>query len=38
VERIMALQWRASRSLVIERRAPLLTAVGKVQHLHRERP
>ena len=36
VERIMALQWRESRSLVVERRAPLVTAVGKIQHLHRE--
>jgi hypothetical protein len=37
VERIMALQWRESQFLAVERRAPLMTAVGKVQHLHRER-
>jgi hypothetical protein len=37
VERIMALQWRQSRALTVERRPPLMTAVGKVQHLHRER-
>jgi hypothetical protein len=37
VERIMALQWRESRSLVVERRPPLVTAVGKIQHLHRDR-
>ncbi len=32
----MALQWRETRALTVERRAPLMTAVGKVQHLHRE--
>ena len=37
VERVMALQWRESRSLIVERRPPLRNAVGKVQHLHRER-
>jgi hypothetical protein len=37
VERIMALQWRQSQSLTVERRAPMRTAVGKVLHLHRER-
>ena len=37
VERIMALQWRESRSLTVERHAPLMTTVGKVQHLHHER-
>lgn len=37
VERIMALQWRESRSLTVERRAPLRTVVGKIQHLHRVR-
>ncbi len=37
VERIMALQWRESQSLTVERGAPLRTVVGKVQHLHRER-
>jgi hypothetical protein len=37
VERIMALQWRESGSLTVERRAPLRTGVGKIQHLHRER-
>ena len=37
VERVMALQWRQGRSLTVERRAPFVTAVGKIQHLHRER-
>jgi hypothetical protein len=37
VERAMALQWRESHSLVVERRVPLRSAVGKIQHLHRER-
>jgi hypothetical protein len=37
VERIMALQWRQSQSLTVERREPMRTSVGKVLHLHRER-
>jgi hypothetical protein len=37
VERVMALQWRESHSLTVERRVPLRSAVGKIQHLHRER-
>jgi hypothetical protein len=37
VERIMALQWRESGSLLVERRAPLRTAAAKIQHVHRER-
>jgi hypothetical protein len=37
VERITALQWRESRSLTVERRPPLRTTLGKVQHVHRER-
>jgi hypothetical protein len=37
VERVMALQWRGGRSVAVERRPPVTTAVGKIQHLHRER-
>ena len=35
-ERMMALQWRGGGVLGVERRAPLLTASGKILHLHRE--
>jgi hypothetical protein len=35
-ERVMALHWR--RSLVVERRTPLTTALGKIPHLHRGSP
>jgi len=37
VERVMATQWRQGRFLRVQRRAPLLTASGKVLHLHVER-
>jgi hypothetical protein len=35
VERVMELQWRQAGFLQVERRAPLVTAAGKVLHLHR---
>lgn len=34
-ERVMALQWRTSSLLTVERRAPRMTATGKVLHLYR---
>jgi hypothetical protein len=37
IERIVALQWRESQSLAVERRVPQRTLAGKIQHLHRER-
>jgi hypothetical protein len=37
--RLMALDWRESRLLRVERRAPLATATGKILHLqHQARP
>jgi len=35
--RAMALHWRASRLLRVERRPPLATATGKILHLHQRR-
>jgi hypothetical protein len=35
VERVMELQWRQAGLVVVERRTPLTTASGKLQHLHR---
>ncbi|MBA3332248.1 MAG: hypothetical protein H0T39_15490 [Actinobacteria bacterium] len=37
IERVMALQWRESQVLRVERRAPLTTASGKILHLHQQR-
>jgi hypothetical protein len=36
-ERVMALQWRQAGWLEVERRRPLATATGKVQHVHLDR-
>jgi hypothetical protein len=36
--RAMELQWRQSGLLRVERRAPISTASGKIQHLHQVRP
>ncbi len=38
VERVMALQWREACLLRVEREAPRATAVGKILHIHLERP
>jgi hypothetical protein len=38
VERVMALAWRDARLPHVERRPPLVTATGKIQHLHSQRP
>jgi hypothetical protein len=37
-ERVMELQWRQAGFLRVERRAPIVTAAGKVLHLYREQP
>jgi hypothetical protein len=37
VERVMGLLWQEARLLEVERRPPLLTAAGKILHLHQER-
>ncbi len=34
VERVMELQWRQAGLLTVERRAPLVTTLGKIQHIH----
>jgi hypothetical protein len=34
VERVMALAWRGSGLIHVERRPPLATATGKILHLH----
>ncbi len=36
-ERVMALHWRDAGLLRVERRAPLVTASGKILHLHQSR-
>ena len=36
-ERVMGLAWRAANFLHVERRPPLVTATGKILHLHAER-
>jgi hypothetical protein len=38
VEHVMELQWRSLGLLEVERRAPRMTATGKVLHLHTETP
>jgi hypothetical protein len=38
VERLMGLLWQEAGVLHVERRPPLLTAAGKILHLHQERP
>lgn len=38
VERVMSLIWRDARLPHVERRPPLVTATGKIQHLHSQRP
>ena len=37
-EHVMALLWRDSKFLRVERRAPLAGPSGKIQHLHAEKP
>jgi hypothetical protein len=36
-ERLMALHWRGEALVEVERRRPLVTSVGKIQHLHQSR-
>jgi hypothetical protein len=38
VERVMTTQWRQARLLRVERRPPLATPGGKIQHLHQAAP
>ena len=38
VERVMSMQWREASLLRVERQAPRTTAVGKILHIHSERP
>jgi hypothetical protein len=37
-ERVMSLLWRTAHLPRVERRPPLVTATGKIQHLHLQRP
>jgi hypothetical protein len=36
--RVMELQWRAGQVLRVERRPPIVTASGKILHLHQVKP